>query len=124
MSSTMARFQKGTSGNPGGRPKTSPEVVELARKHSPEAIAKLVEIMRSETAPIAEQRACALALLDRGYGRPTQSFDGAVTHQGIDPNTVSDAELVAFLARSGSLQAAPTRTPMPSAPPKPGPKLN
>jgi hypothetical protein len=38
-------FQKGVSGNPGGRPKVLGDVQELARQQSPHAINTLVEIM-------------------------------------------------------------------------------
>jgi Family of unknown function (DUF5681) len=41
-------FQKGVSGNPGGRPKVLGDVQELARQKSPEAINTLVEIMNND----------------------------------------------------------------------------
>jgi len=69
------RFRKGVSGNPGGRPKGLAEVQALARQHAPQAIATLAEIMRNgkqERARIA----AAEALLDRGYGKPTQRIAG------------------------------------------------
>jgi HEAT repeat protein len=77
-------FQKGQSGNPGGRPKECAEVKALAREHGAEAIAKLVELMRGEDARVA--KAAADALLDRGFGKPAQSMElsGAVaglTHE-------------------------------------------
>ena len=46
-------FQKGISGNPGGRPKVLGDVQELARQQSPEAINTLVAIMQNEKAPPA-----------------------------------------------------------------------
>ena len=72
-------FQKGQSGNPGGRPKENNEVKELARKHSREAVKRLAEWMRSNE-PKASVAAC-VALLDRGFGKPAI----AVTGEGGGP---------------------------------------
>ena len=44
-------FQKGTSGNPGGRPKVLGDVQELARERSPEAMDTLAAIMDDQKAP-------------------------------------------------------------------------
>lgn len=67
-------FQKGQSGNPGGRPKEDAEVKALARACGPEAIDKLVELMRGDDRRTA--LAAAQALLDRGYGKPAQAIVG------------------------------------------------
>lgn len=74
-------FQKGQSGNPGGRPKEDAEVKALARVSGPEAVQKLVELMRGDDRRTA--LAAAQALLDRGYGKPGQSIEhsGVVGHQ-------------------------------------------
>jgi len=66
-------FQKGQSGNPGGRPKENAEVTALAREHCKEAIEKLVALMRGDDARLA--KAAADSLLDRGIGKPSQSVE-------------------------------------------------
>ena len=69
----MPKFEKGQSGNPGGRPKEVAGVRELARQHTPDAVATLVAIMQNEDAPPAARVSAANSLLDRGYGRPNQA---------------------------------------------------
>ena len=66
-------FQKGQSGNPGGRPKVAEAVRKLAQDHGQEAIERLVALMRGEDARVAQ--AAAGALLDRGFGKPAQTID-------------------------------------------------
>jgi len=51
-------------------------VTALAREHTTEAVSKLAEWMRSDN-PKASVSAC-LALLDRGYGKPTQTTESTV----------------------------------------------
>src|SRR5215510_15973519 len=69
-------FQKGQSGNPGGRPKVVAEVKELAREHTPEAIRTLVSIMNNPKLAPAARVSAANSLLDRGYGKPPQHITG------------------------------------------------
>ncbi|WP_458438733.1 portal protein [Methylorubrum extorquens] len=67
-------FQPGQSGNPGGRPKAAGRVRDAAREHTEAALAVLVQIAtagESEAARVA----AANAILDRGYGKPTQTAD-------------------------------------------------
>jgi hypothetical protein len=69
-------FQKGQSGNPGGRPKVVAEVRELARKHTSKAVETLVSIMTNTKAEPAARVSAANSLLDRGYGKPPQHISG------------------------------------------------
>lgn len=67
-------FVKGQSGNPSGRPKEDAEVKALARSFGPEAINKLAELMRGDNPKVASS--AAIALLDRGFGKPAQVIAG------------------------------------------------
>lgn len=85
-------FQKGQSGNPGGRPKAVQEVRELARSHCPGAIAELARLAvkaKSEAARIAAIR----ELLDRGYGKATQPIEGEFNGPPIVVITEDDLKL-------------------------------
>jgi hypothetical protein len=76
-------FEKGMSGNPGGRPRVIAELRDLARAHAPEAIKELARLAvkaRSENVRVAAIR----ELLDRGYDKPAQRRDAMVS-VGPDP---------------------------------------
>ena len=98
-------FQKGVSGNPGGRPKVLGDVQELARQQSPQAIDALAKIMSDEKAPPAARVAAANALLDRGYGKPTQPISKTLVK--ADPSTMSDEELAAIVKNGAERDARP-----------------
>ena len=67
------KWVKGVSGNPGGRPKLEVSIRELAQRNSMEALETLVQVMR--TGKPGERLVAANAILDRAYGRPTQSVE-------------------------------------------------
>jgi len=75
------RWQKGQSGNPGGRPKVIGDLQEQARQWAPEALEALREVATSKDAPPSARVSAAVALLDRGYGKPAQSIDAKVSNE-------------------------------------------
>lgn len=59
-------FQKGVSGNPGGRRKND-DVKLLARQHTKEAFNRIVELIQSDDERVAIM--AAKEVLDRAYGK-------------------------------------------------------
>lgn len=121
-------FKPGASGNPAGRPPRPIEqraieadVRKLARQHGAEAVEKLVALMRGTVVvdvgdpenskriviPVAPptQLAAAVAILDRGYGRPGQAVEvigadrGPLQHQEADPRAIIESRLAAIAER-------------------------
>lgn len=79
----MSAWQKGHSGNPGGRQTETEEMREarkLAREKSKDAIERLVELMQSENHRVALE-ACN-AVLDRALGKPVTTADVHVSTPG------------------------------------------
>ncbi len=69
------RFEKGQSGNPGGRPKGVVEVRELAQRLTGRSFEELARI--AFNSPDDRARLAAIGIiLERGYGKPAQPVDG------------------------------------------------
>ncbi len=89
-------FKKGQSGNPGGRKKKTPEVIEveaLAQQHTPEAIARLAHWIRKGDGSVSV-KACSV-MLERGHGRPKQTTDLTIKDERMvveAPRPAKDAD--------------------------------
>jgi len=94
----LRHFQKGQSGNPSGRVKIPPDVKEMARGLTKEAIATLAAVMRDKAAPHSARVRSAEVILDRAWGKPETS---ATIRINNDVRDLSTAEILAALATLG-----------------------
>jgi hypothetical protein len=74
-------FQRGQSGNPGGRSKLPADIREAFKAKAPEALEVLTRCLQSDDDRIAMM--AAQAILDRGYGKPTQSIDANINDDPV-----------------------------------------
>ena len=96
-------WKPGQSGNPSGRARGDHRIQELARGYGPDALETLAKIAREGQSESARVSA-AVALLDRGYGKPPQlnTSDPGQLRKAVE---LSDDEL-ATIAAGGSNGAA------------------
>ena len=118
----MAKWAKGESGNPGGRPKGLGDIREIARAHTGEAIETLVKVMNKPEASASAQVAAAVALLDRGWGRPSQTINASIesNNQGdIDASLEREMSEIIKMSRSQSKPENARETVEEGSPPVP-----
>lgn len=79
MAKSKTTFKKGQSGNPGGRsPRVGPNgetLTQLARAHTADALQVLVDVATDKMADANHRVSAAVAILDRGWGKPKESVD-------------------------------------------------
>lgn len=100
-------WKPGQSGNPLGKPKDAVDLQRLAKTQTKDAVATLVKWMHSSEGRFAIP--AAIALLDRGWGRPRESKDAAeIVVDGWD--TMSHSQRIAVLRaqRKGNARSAQT----------------
>ena len=78
--------------------KTPTDIRSLARGHTVSALKTLASIMNSDEAPAAARVSAAQSLLDRGWGKPTQTVDMNVRKIARE---LTDDELASIAAGSG-----------------------
>jgi hypothetical protein len=108
-------FKPGNRANPKGRPKLDPaikaakleaksaivDVRAAAKENTADAIKTLKTVMNNDHAPSAARVAAAIAILDRGWGKPMQAVEASVSI--LDQMT--DNERKALLAALAALKA-------------------
>jgi hypothetical protein len=110
-------FKKGQSGNPGGKPKRFAElppqakaeaiqaihdVKAAAKAETADAIKTLKTVMNNESAPSAARVGAAIAILDRGWGKPEQTVSANVSVF----DQMTDDEQKTLLSALAALRAA------------------
>ena len=92
-------FRPGQSGNPSGRAKLTPEMIELrelARQHTRAAVEAIIQIVQDGEAPASARVTAASEILDRGWGRATQS----VEHAGPGGAAIPHSMVIEFVRPS------------------------
>lgn len=79
----------GAGRKPGAVSKAKRQLAEMAKEHAEAALMTLVEIAGNDSENAAARVSAATAILDRGYGRPTQALqhtspDGSMTPASIE----------------------------------------
>lgn len=64
--------------NPKGRPPIIRDLKEAAKAHTRQALNTLVSVMNDSQAPQASRITAAVALLDRGWGKPQQNIEAKI----------------------------------------------
>ena len=108
----MVAFRR-ANGNPGGRPKLPADIREMFQAKAPEALEVLTRCLQSDDDRIAMM--AAQAILDRGYGKPSQTIDANINEGDGPIRYYAELPKRAERPRSGSLanpgaaEASPNR---------------
>jgi len=75
--------------------KTSADIRSLARSHTATAVRTLAGIMKERRASHAARVSAAIALLDRGWGKPQQAIE--IDWREKPPAQMTDEELITLI---------------------------
>lgn len=93
-------FEKGKSGNPGGRAKVKladgRTLTDLAREHTVDAVDILASIMHDAKQPGSVRVAAATQILNRGWGQAPQTITLTEVPTTPDLSSLSDEQLEAL----------------------------
>jgi hypothetical protein len=88
----LALYQKGQTGNPGGRPKAALPIRTLCRRVTVELYEKALTMIRDPDTPQSVKATLIINMWDRAWGKPTQT----VTMRQEEVAQLTDADLAAI----------------------------
>ncbi len=101
------RFKPGVSGNPNGRPKKAQQIVEKAQDNAEKALKALIDLMGSDDERV--KLAAAMAILDRGLGKPKQTIDDG-RKQEIGDYSTDELRAIAGISSARTIEATASPT--------------
>jgi hypothetical protein len=90
--------------NPNGRPPAIRDLKEAAKAHTRQALNTLISVMNDSEAPQASRITAAVALLDRGWGRPQQNVEARI--ESVDMGKAAAQALMDLANRAKIAKAA------------------